>query len=281
MTFTPGIVPPIDSMAATQKRLWFVVQRGGLVVRKIEGQEKARPPILPSDEDLGALAVMPEMAHYLGMLNDAHAFVIAKDGELPPDFVSRGLRSFVGALDEETFWVAGRAIQLAEWMSIHQYCGRCAVPTERLPEERAFRCPKCEFHYYPQICPAIIVLVRRGDEALLARSTRFPLPMYSTLAGFSEVGETLEATLVREVREETGIEVKNLRYFGSQPWPFPRSLMIGFFAEYAGGELKIDPNELVDAQWFRAEALPQVPPRLSIARALIDAWVQEVTTRSS
>lgn len=264
----------------TRKRLWFVVHRGGLVVRKTEGKE--RTAVLPIEEDLQTLAVTPAMAHYVGQLDDVQVYTIARDhaAELPAAFVSRNLRSFFGVLDEEIFWVAGRAVQLAEWVSMHQYCGRCAVPTERMQRERAFRCPKCEFLFYPQISPAVIVLVRRGDEALLARSTRFPLPMYSTLAGFSEVGETLEATLAREVREETGIEVKNLRYFGSQPWPFPRSLMIGFFAEYAGGELRLDDDEIIDAKWFRADDLPAIPPPLSIARALIDSWVREVTTRS-
>jgi NAD+ diphosphatase len=130
---------------------------------------------------------------------------------------------------------------------------------------------------YPRISPAVIVLVRKDDEALLARNARFPLPFYSTLAGFVEIGESLEQTVAREIREEAGIEVKDVRYFGSQPWPFPHSLMVGFTARWAGGELRADEREILDARWWRADALPQVPPPLSIARRLIDAWVDEVT----
>jgi NAD+ diphosphatase len=117
------------------------------------------------------------------------------------------------------------------------------------------------------------VLVRRGDQALLARAARFTSGFYSTLAGFVEPGESLEETLVREVREEVGIEVREVRYFGSQPWPFPHSLMVGFFAEYAGGEIRVDGVEIVDARWFDRHALPPVPPRPSIARRLIDVWL--------
>ena len=136
-------------------------------------------------------------------------------------------------------------------------------------------CPACKLHVYPRIAPAVIVLVRRGDEALLARGARFPMPFFSTLAGFAEVGESLEETLAREVREEVGVEVSRIRYFGSQPWPFPHSLMIGFRAAWSSGDIAIDPNEIVDAGWFRRDDLPPIPPGISIARALIDAWLGE------
>jgi NAD+ diphosphatase len=129
------------------------------------------------------------------------------------------------------------------------------------------------------VAPAIIVLVRRGDEALLARSGRFPRPFFSTLAGFVEAGESLEETLAREVREEVGVEVTNIRYFGSQPWPFPHSLMVGFTADYAGGEIVVDGEEIAEARWFQVTDLPMVPPRTSIARRLIDAWVTEIGQR--
>lgn len=134
-------------------------------------------------------------------------------------------------------------------------------------------CPACKRVYYPRISPAVIVLVTRGEQALLARNSRFPLPFFSTLAGFSEVGESLEETLVREVREEVGIHVKDVRYFGSQPWPFPNSLMVGFFAEYESGELTLDPEEIAEAAWFSREDIPMVPPPISIARKLIDSWL--------
>ena len=137
-------------------------------------------------------------------------------------------------------------------------------------------CPSCGLAVYPRISPAIITLVRKGDLALLASNAKFPGAFYSTLAGFAEIGESLEETLVREVREEVGIVVKDVRYFGSQPWPFPNSLMIAFTAEWESGEIAIDPSELSDAKWFRADELPMIPPPVSIARRLIDAWVTGV-----
>ena len=142
-------------------------------------------------------------------------------------------------------------------------------------------CPSCGLAAYPRIAPAIIVLVRRGDRALLARNAKYPVPIYSTLAGFVDIGESLEETLAREVREEVGIEVTNIRYFGSQPWPLPHSLMIGFTAEWAGGEIRVDGEEITDAQWFAADDLPSLlPSHISIARRLIDAWTEEIEGRS-
>ena len=270
MGFISGIVPP----STIEKRVWFLVTSAGLVVREVESQV-----LLPGDEDATLLAVEHEAAHYLGQLGEAHAFAVPYEADPPAGFVVRGLRSFLGVLDEESFWVAGRAVQVAEWATTHRFCGRCAAPTTRVHGERAMKCTRCGLTEYPRIAPAIIVLIRKGDEALLARGARFPRPFYSTLAGFSEVGESLEETLIREVREEVGVEVKNIRYFGSQPWPFPHSLMIGFFAEYAGGEITPDPKEIMDAQWFRADALPMIPPGLSIARRLINTWLDEVSPR--
>jgi NAD+ diphosphatase len=135
------------------------------------------------------------------------------------------------------------------------------------------RCNPCGTINYPKIAPCIIVLVTRGDEMLLARNVNFPRPMYSTLAGFIEAGETAEETLVREVREEVGIEVHELRYFQSQSWPFPNQLMLGFFAEYAGGDIVCDQVEIADAQWFRAPDLPMIPPPASVSGQLIRHFI--------
>jgi NAD+ diphosphatase len=270
MAFVPGFVTP----ASPDRCVWFVVHGDGLVVRA-DGAGVA----LPRDEELRAAGVSPATAAYLGQLDGAHAFAATLDEAPPAPFAARNLRTLYGALDDEAFAVAGRATQIAHWSATHRFCGRCAAPLQRVPTERAMRCEGCALSFYPRISPAIIVLVRRGDEALLARGARFPLPFYSTLAGFSEPGESLEETLAREVREEVGVEVGETRYFGSQPWPFPHSLMIGFFATHAGGEIRIDPEEIVDAQWFRADRLPMIPPRLSIARRLIDAWVADVQAR--
>lgn len=238
---------------------------------------------LPDQDTEARLGLDPAQALYLGKLDGADVFASSwpDDRSSAEAFEVRGLRTLHGALGEERWGVAGRASQLVEWASTHRYCGRCAAPTERVAREWCMRCPACKLTAYPRIAPAIIVLVRRGDEALLARGTRFPAAFYSTLAGFSEPGETLEETLAREVREEVGVEVKNPRYFGSQSWPFPHSLMVGFTADWASGELVIDPSEIVDAGWYRADALPMVPPKLSIARRLIDAWVAEIAGASA
>lgn len=204
----------------------------------------------------------------------AVAVELADDAAPPPGLAFEGLRQLWSRLDDTSYTAAGRAVQIVEWDRSHQFCGRCAAPVERVADELAKRCARCRLVVYPRLSPAVIVLVERADEVLLGRSSRFPVAMYSTLAGFVEPGETLEDAVHREIREEAGIEVRALRYFGSQPWPFPDSLMIAFTAEYAGGDVRPDPRELTDAGWFRVDAMPAVPPRLSIARALIDAWVR-------
>ena len=185
-----------------------------------------------------------------------------------------GLRGLHGRLDDLEWNLGGRATQLADWYRDHRYCGRCGGEMERTPGERAMRCPADGHLAYPRLSPAVIVLVERGDgRALLGRSGRWDTPMYSTLAGFVEPGESLEDTVHREIREEVGIEVDTIRYFGSQPWPFPNSLMLGFTARWAGGDIEVDGDEIVDARWFRPDALPEIPPKLSIARQLIDDWL--------
>jgi NAD+ diphosphatase len=138
------------------------------------------------------------------------------------------------------------------------------------------RCPRCGLTQYPRIAPAVIVLVRRGEQALLARNGRFPVPFFSTLAGFTEIGETLEETIHREIYEEVGIKVRDAKYRGSQPWPFPHSLMVGFTAEYESGDIKVDGEEIAEARFFSAHDLPLIPPKISIARRLIDGWLDEM-----
>jgi NAD+ diphosphatase len=171
------------------------------------------------------------------------------------------------------FWVAGRAIQIVEWDRTHQFCGHCASPMVAKTAERAKECPQCGLTNFPRLAPAVIVAVVRDNQILLARSHRHPAGFYSVLAGFVEPGETLEEAVAREIKEEVGIEVGDIRYFGSQPWPFPHSLMIGFTAVYAGGEIRCDETEIEEAGWFAADALPQIPGPISISRRLIDWFV--------
>ena len=210
--------------------------------------------------------------NYLGQLDNHHCYAAEViEGTTPPAGMAfEGLRQIYGRLDEDLFWIAARAVQIVDWDRTHQLCGRCGTPLRVKTTERAKECPKCDLLHFPRLAPAIIVLVERGNELLLARSRHFMPGMYSVLAGFVEPGESLEEAVVREVREEVGISIKDIKYFGSQPWPFPHSLMIGFTATYAGGNISLDDSEIEDAGWFTANNLPRIPGKISIARKLID-----------
>lgn len=192
-----------------------------------------------------------------------------------PGGEATSLRAIFQIAGRETFTLAGRATQLLDWQANHRFCGKCGTPTAIKAGELAMSCPACGLLAYPRISPAVMVLVRNGDQLLLGRSPHFKPGVFSALAGFVEPGETLEECAAREVREEVGIEIANLRYFDSQPWPFPNSLMVAFFADYAGGTITPDPNEIEDAGWFAPDALPILPEPISISRQLIDAALQQ------
>jgi NAD+ diphosphatase len=213
----------------------------------------------------------PAGALYLGDLDGEACFALDGGSELGEPVA---LRQLFGVLSDEEFTIAGRALGLTAWDRDHRFCGRCGEGTERSTTERVRTCVKCGHGAYPRLSPAVIMLVEREGRALLARNARFPMSFFSTLAGFVELGETLEQAVAREVHEEAGIVISDIRYFGSQPWPFTGSLMIGFNAQWESGEIEADPAELADAGWFEPDALPPVPPRLSIARELIDDFVR-------
>ena len=206
------------------------------------------------------------------------ATVAARDKDPSPGNRFAGLRSLFGVMSDDLVAIAGRAFQIVEWNRSHQYCGVCATPTERAQHERSRTCPTCGHSAYPRISPAMMCLVTRGHEILLARNVNFPTGRYSALAGFLEAGESIEEAVVREVQEEVGIQVANPKYFASQSWPFPHSLMIAYTAEYAGGELTPNGHEIAEASWFTADHLPQLPPRISIARALIEDTLARIRT---
>jgi NAD+ diphosphatase len=219
--------------------------------------------------------------HVVGIVDGCawHA-VDVPHGHDPSDGAALDLRRYHGVVAEHAWLAAGRAVQIVEWARTHRFCGRCGEATVLAEGERAMRCTVCGLVAFPRLAPAMITLVTRGgagpdQEALLARNTNFPMPMFSCLAGFVEPGESLEDAVIREVHEEVGITVTDPTYFGSQPWPFPHSLMVGFRATYAAGDIVCDPTEIAEAAWFRRDALPVVPPSISIARALIDAWVAQ------
>jgi NAD+ diphosphatase len=231
----------------------------------------------------GKVALTPDAegldeALFVGTIAGRHCWAVDADTASAgsgPTAPYTDLMRLYPEVDEPTWAAAGRAVQLVEWSRNHRYCGRCRSPTEESPGERARRCPGCGLMAFPRLAPAMITLVERDDgRALLARNARWPQAMYSCLAGFVEPGESVEAAVVREVQEEVGIEVDGLRYYGSQPWPFPHSLMLGFHARYAGGDIDCDGEEIADAQWFSPDRLPNLPGRISIAWRLIDDWVR-------
>ncbi len=268
--FLPMVAPGDVTIESV---LWFAFQGNQLLVRK----EEIRAEV-PRVRDLAEIGLKPLRHQYLGRLGELHCFSAECDAQCPvPDGLHwAGLRSLFGILDDHHFAIAGRAVQIMDWDRSHQFCGRCGTPTVIKVGERARMCPSCEQTHYPRIAPAVMALVRRGDELLLARSPHFTPGMYSALAGFVEPGESLEHCLHREVKEEVGIEVTNLRYFASQPWPFPHSLMIAFDCDYAAGEIHPDPSEIEAAAWFTLDHLPTLPNPISISRKLIDATLDRM-----
>ena len=200
----------------------------------------------------------------------------APDALAPPGMAWQNLRALFSVLDDAHFALAGRALQLVDWDRNHQFCGRCGAATLAKSEERARICPSCKLTAYPKLSPAVMALVRKGRQVLLARSPHFPKGMFSALAGFVEPGETLEQCLEREVLEEVGIKVRNPRYFASQPWPFPNSLMLAFVCDYESGEIRPQETEIEEAEWFDVFQLPKLPSKISIARRLIDAAVADM-----
>ena len=265
--FVPGITPPAER---TEPAWWFAFRQNKLLVRS--ESDHVSLPCLVHFEEVG---LIPLCQHYMGSLEGRHCFAVdvAEEARPPSEMTFEGLRQVHDLLDEDLFWIAARAVQIVEWDKTHQFCGRCGVRMSARPTERAKECPRCGLLHFPRLAPAIIVLIERGDQLLLARSRRFATGMYSVLAGFVEPGESLEEAVEREIREEVGLSVREIRYFGSQPWPFPHSLMIGFTATYAGGEISVDASEIEDAGWFTVKNLPPIPDRISIARKLIDWFI--------
>ena len=191
---------------------------------------------------------------------------------LEPPFVAEPFNATEERLDFVTMTLAGLAKQILHWERQSCHCSRCGAETTRIPGSWGKRCTGCASEHFPHIHPCAIVLVKRGDQVLLTRKAEWPPGRYSLVAGFLDFGESLEECAIREVREETGIEIANVRYVGSQNWPFPAQLMAGFVADYAGSEITVDRAELEDARWFAVNALPLLPPRRSIARHIIDTF---------
>jgi NAD+ diphosphatase len=265
--FTPakrGLKPP------AAEGHWVLVQDQSLLVRPTEAgvglPSGPRPAGLEAAEPL-----------WLGTLGGTPCFVAAVPPEAPvPDGLRpetlvpmRGTR-----LPDDLLSLGGMAMQALWWESTSGHCPRCGTPTERIEGEWGKRCPRCRYEHFPHLHPAVIVLVRDRDRCLLARKAGWAPGRYALVAGFVDNGESLESAVIREVKEEVGVGVGEIRYVGSQNWPFPSQLMVGFVATYAGGEVTIDREELEDARWFPCDALPPGPSRHSIAGFIIQNFAR-------
>jgi NAD+ diphosphatase len=247
---------------------------GTFVFRGNEVLVRAEDCALPGADACESAGVEAESLQPVGLLGERYfrAAYVPPAAAAPEGFEFTGLRRLWGRMDEGLLAVAGRAYQIAEWARTHRYCGVCASPMKRADGERAMKCTSCGHTAYPRISPAMMVLVKRGPAILLAHNAAAPPGRMSALAGFLEPGESIEDAIHREVEEEVGLKVKDLRYFASQSWPFPHSLMIAFTAEYAGGDITLHDQEIDEARWFGpGDALPPLSPHQSISRALIDA----------
>lgn len=268
MLETPATFVPLIAAQAHADALTFVFHRNQLLLR-----EHAGALDLPDAALVAALAIDPARLHAVGLWDGRYCQAAWVDGDaLPPGYVWRGLRALFGQVDDGLLGLAGRACQIAEWARTHRYCGVCATAMQLLPGERCMSCPHCGFTAYPRISPAMMVLIRKGDQALLALHTNSTTNRYTPLAGFLEAGESIEQAVHREVMEEVGLRVQNLRYFSSQSWPFPHSLMIAFTADYLDGEIRVDANEIAEARWFGPhDEWPAPVAAVSISSLLVDA----------
>jgi NAD+ diphosphatase len=267
--FIASVNPP-DPLPS--QSYWFLFSEYRLLTRT--AGDAATIPLAGNLDDLAVPASLPL---YIGTFRSVPCFAAElKDADsLPPGLLLEDLRSLFGRLEGALYGTALAAIHLIEWDRNTQFCSKCRGPLRARTEMRAKECVECKRLEFPRLSPAIIVLIEKDDTLLLARSARFPAAFFSVLAGFVEPGESLEMAVHREVMEETGIAVKNIRYFGSQPWPYPDSLMLGFTAQYDSGEIKIDGEEIVEAGWYGVDNLPQLPGKVSIARQLIDSFIEK------
>lgn len=267
--FIPYYSPPQD---IGEFSMWFIFYQNELLIQ--EKQDSYHIPLLNMVER-EKLPLINQI--YLGQYDSIHCFGAELNSKtsIPSGYQTLGLRQLFGLIRDNFLVLAGRANHLLYWDSTTQFCGRCGHTTQLKTDERAKECPQCGLIIYPQLAPAVIILIEKENEILLARSPRFKPGMYSVVAGFVEPGETLEQAVMREIHEEVGIKVHHIHYFGSQHWPFPQSLMIAFTAEYLSGQITIDHREIEDANWFTIENLPPIPSKMSISRRLIDWFIEK------
>ena len=269
MSFIAGMTPPSED---NEPAWWFAFQNDQLLVSVTENS--ATVPRLTNLKELKLLTVRQQ---FLGKLNGVNCYSaeLPLDALWPKDMSFMRLLQLFSLMDENMMKAALYAVQIVRWDQTHQFCGRCQTKTETKDGERAKICPSCKLIVFPRLSPAIMAAIVKDDKLLMANGQSFPPSFFSVLAGFVEPGETLEECVAREVKEEVGLIVDNIRYFNSQPWPFPDSLMIGFFADYAGGEILVDGVEIKKADWFTIEEMPRRPDaKISLAGKMID-WFEK------
>jgi NAD+ diphosphatase len=267
--YAPELTHPSGDIGTS---IVFVVNMSNLLVR-IDGNSV----IFPSLNDFNGDSLNSESTEYLGTIDNHHCYCLNfhENINIPEGMAFESLRVLMEMLETNMALVAGRAMHLANWSRLNKYCGLCGTITEKKNNERAKICPSCGNVIYPRISPAIIIAVVKDDKLLLAHNKNFKGKRYSVIAGFMEPGERFEDCAKREAMEEVGIKIKNIKYFGNQPWPFPDSLMIGLTAEYESGELKPDGVEIDDAGWYSRDNIPEIPGKVSIAGRLIEWFIQK------
>lgn len=258
-------------MSIEEERNYFFIFKGDhLLIKKDEDAL-----IVPTESELKEEYMKKSYKFFIGEL-DLPCYAVEADELLPipEDYVFQELYNCRSYYREKNFRMAGRAFQILNWNRNHQYCGACGTLLEPMKQDKSKTCPQCGKIIFPEISPAIIVAIFRENKILLAHNGNFPENLYSLIAGFVELGETLEEAVKREIEEEVGVQVKNIQYFESQPWPFPNSLMLGFTAEWAEGEIKVDGEEIIDANWYTPDNFPGLPGEGSIARRIIEWYVE-------
>lgn len=253
----------------TQATWWFVFSKDQLLLEKQNGTftvpyGKSAPIAPPAGATIHEITTLDEMP--------CKAFAINQPIEENGVYTLTGLRASYDSIPLEQYQTAGKAFEILHWDRNSRYCPACGTRMEQ-QEPIMKKCPTCANEVYPAIATAIIVLIRKEDAILLVRARNFRGTFYGLVAGFLETGETLEECVHREVMEETGLKVKNITYFGNQPWPYPSGLMVGFIADYAGGEIDLQQEELSEGAFYTRENLPEIPRKLSLARKMIDWWV--------
>jgi NAD+ diphosphatase len=250
---------------------WFIFNQDNLL---INCQKQCKIPFI---NDLTDVNISPIRTQYFGTLNGNPCYCaeLLPGIDIPEEMDFFDLYSSYDMLDEDIFLIAGRAIQIVNWDKNHQFCGKCGSRTKNLENELAKICKECEFISYPRISPAVIIAITKKDKILMAKHSYGLKNRYVLIAGFVEAGETLEECVKREIMEEVGLKVSNITYFGSQSWPFPNSLMIGYTAEYESGEIDVDGKEIVDAQWFDVNSLTPMPSKMSISSELIEWYLDK------